>query len=129
MTGRTAGRGRLYESIIDTVGDTPVVRTDRLAPAHVELYVKCESESAADRIQITEPRLRLVVIQVQKHDDENDKHHDRSRIHDDVHGKEKFCAQDEVMSAYAEKGNDEIKDAVDRIFRQHDHQRAEHCEE
>ena len=39
---RTEGRGRLYDSIIDTVGDTPCVRINRLAPAHVELYVKCE---------------------------------------------------------------------------------------
>ena len=36
---RTSGRGRLYESIIDTIGDTPCVRVNRLAPDHVTIYV------------------------------------------------------------------------------------------
>jgi cysteine synthase A len=38
----TAGRGRLYDSIIDTVGDTPCVRINRLAPDHVQIYAKAE---------------------------------------------------------------------------------------
>ncbi len=29
--GRTPGRGRIYTSITDTIGDTPIVRLDRLA--------------------------------------------------------------------------------------------------
>ena len=29
---QTHGRGRLYESIVDTVGDTPTIRVNRLAP-------------------------------------------------------------------------------------------------
>ena len=28
---RTKGRGRIYDSIIDTIGDTPLVRLSRLA--------------------------------------------------------------------------------------------------
>ena len=31
MTTKTPGRGRIYDSITDTVGDTPLVRLDRLA--------------------------------------------------------------------------------------------------
>jgi cysteine synthase len=31
MTTKTAGRGRIYDSITDTIGDTPLVRLDRLA--------------------------------------------------------------------------------------------------
>jgi cysteine synthase A len=31
MTTRTPGRGRVYDSITDTIGDTPLVRLDRLA--------------------------------------------------------------------------------------------------
>ncbi|MEP3045217.1 MAG: cysteine synthase A [Roseibium sp.] len=34
MTRKTHGRGRIYSSIIDTIGDTPLVRLDRLAEAH-----------------------------------------------------------------------------------------------
>ena len=39
---RTEGRGQLYDNIVDTVGDTPCVRINRLAPAGVTIYVKCE---------------------------------------------------------------------------------------
>mgnify|MGYP006192932027 CR=1 FL=1 len=35
-------RGRIYDSITDTIGDTPCVRVRRLAPEHVRLYVKLE---------------------------------------------------------------------------------------
>ena len=34
----TSGRGRLYESITQTVGDTPVVKLNRIAPEHVNMY-------------------------------------------------------------------------------------------
>ncbi len=33
----------LYNSIVDTIGNTPVIRLNRMAPAHVELFVKVES--------------------------------------------------------------------------------------
>jgi cysteine synthase A len=33
----------IYDSIIDTIGSTPVVRLNRLAPRHVEMYVKIEA--------------------------------------------------------------------------------------
>jgi cysteine synthase A len=33
----------IYNSILETIGRTPVVRLNRLAPAHVELYVKIEA--------------------------------------------------------------------------------------
>ncbi|HSF65368.1 MAG TPA: cysteine synthase, partial [Paracoccaceae bacterium] len=40
MTIRTTkGRGRLYDSILDTVGDTPVVRINNLQPPGVRMYV------------------------------------------------------------------------------------------
>ena len=35
----------LYDSILDTIGHTPVVRLHRLAPAHVQLYAKVESSA------------------------------------------------------------------------------------
>ena len=38
----TDGRGRLYEGIADTIGNTPCIRVNRLAPDHVRLYVKAE---------------------------------------------------------------------------------------
>ncbi|WP_299819545.1 cysteine synthase A [uncultured Roseibium sp.] len=34
MTIKTSGRGKIYSSITDTIGDTPIVRLDRLAKTH-----------------------------------------------------------------------------------------------
>jgi len=46
----------IYDSIVDTVGDTPVVRVNRLAPRHVELFVKVEAfnplGSVKDRLAV-----------------------------------------------------------------------------
>jgi cysteine synthase A len=46
----------IYDSILDTIGDTPIVRITRLAPAHVTMYVKCEFfnplSSVKDRLAI-----------------------------------------------------------------------------
>lgn len=33
----------IYDSILDTIGDTPVVRLNRIVPDHVRMYVKVES--------------------------------------------------------------------------------------
>ena len=32
-----------YENILQTIGETPVIKINRLAPEHVEMYVKMES--------------------------------------------------------------------------------------
>ena len=46
----------LYDSILGTIGKTPVVRIQRLAPKHVTMYVKCEffnpMSSVKDRLAI-----------------------------------------------------------------------------
>lgn len=53
----TSGRGRLYDSILDTIGDTPCVKVRRLAPDHVTIYAKAESfnpgGSVKDRLAIS----------------------------------------------------------------------------
>lgn len=33
----------IYNTILDTIGHTPVVKLNRIAPAHVDLYIKVES--------------------------------------------------------------------------------------
>lgn len=60
MTRTTAGRGRLYDSILDTVGDTPAVRVTRLAPPHVALYVKVEAFNPGGSVK---DRLALNIIE------------------------------------------------------------------
>jgi cysteine synthase A len=53
----TRGRGRLYDSVVETIGDTPCIRINRLAPKHVRLYVKAEffnpAASVKDRLAIS----------------------------------------------------------------------------
>jgi cysteine synthase A len=53
----TDGRGHLYESVVDTIGDTPCIRINTLAPAHVRMYVKAEffnpAGSVKDRLAIS----------------------------------------------------------------------------
>jgi cysteine synthase A len=53
----TDGRGRLYDSVLDTIGDTPSIRVNNLAPDHVRLYVKAEffnpASSVKDRLAVS----------------------------------------------------------------------------
>ncbi len=50
----TSGRGRLYNSITETVGDTPVVKLHRIAPDHVNMYVKVEAFNPAASVNQNE---------------------------------------------------------------------------
>lgn len=52
--------GRKYENILETVGNTPVVRINKLAPAHVNLYVKVEAFNPLGSVK---DRLALGVIE------------------------------------------------------------------
>ena len=56
----THGRGRLYDSVLDTVGDTPVIRINNLAPKGVRLYVKAEFFNPAASVK---DRLALNIIE------------------------------------------------------------------
>lgn len=53
----TDGLGRLYDSILDTIGNTPCIRINKLAPDHVRLFVKAEffnpAASVKDRLAIS----------------------------------------------------------------------------
>jgi len=53
----TGGRGRLFDSVLDTIGDTPCIRVNNLAPEHVRLYVKAEffnpAASVKDRLAVS----------------------------------------------------------------------------
>jgi len=52
----TIGRGRLYDNVLDTIGDTPCIRINALAPKGVNLYVKAEAfnpgGSVKDRLAV-----------------------------------------------------------------------------
>ena len=57
---QTRGRGRLYDSILETVGDTPTIRINRLCPPGVRLYVKAEFFNPAASVK---DRLALNIIE------------------------------------------------------------------
>src|SRR5919106_1113268 len=56
----TTGRGKLFQSILDTVGDTPAVRINNLAPDHATIYVKAEFFNPASSVK---DRLALNIIE------------------------------------------------------------------
>jgi threonine synthase len=41
----TAARSSLHESIIDTIGKTPIIKLQKMAPKGVNVYVKLECEN------------------------------------------------------------------------------------
>jgi cysteine synthase A len=52
----TSGRGARYASVLDTIGNTPVIRVNNLGPDHVTVYVKAEffnpAASVKDRLAV-----------------------------------------------------------------------------
>jgi cysteine synthase A len=56
----TDGRGTTYGSILETVGNTPVFKLQRLAPEGVDLYVKAEFFNPAASVK---DRLALAIIE------------------------------------------------------------------
>jgi cysteine synthase A len=61
----STGHGRLYESVLDTVGNTPCIRVNTLAPDHVRLYVKSEFFNPAASVK---DRLALNIIEAGERD-------------------------------------------------------------
>ena len=49
----------IYNSILDTIGSTPIVKLHRIAPAHIDLYVKVESFNPGGSVK---DRLALAII-------------------------------------------------------------------
>jgi len=62
---RTKGRGRRYDSILDTIGDTPVIRINNLGPDHVTIYVKAEAFNPAASVK---DRLAVNIIEAAERD-------------------------------------------------------------
>ena len=50
----------IHDSILGTIGNTPVVRVNRLAPPHVAMYVKCEFFNPLSSVK---DRLAIAVIE------------------------------------------------------------------
>jgi cysteine synthase A len=59
-TRTTQGRGRLFDSILDTVGDTPTIRINNLGVAGRTIYVKAEFFNPAGSVK---DRLALNIIE------------------------------------------------------------------
>ncbi|MCB1337536.1 MAG: pyridoxal-phosphate dependent enzyme [Maritimibacter sp.] len=61
----TNGRARLYDNVLDTIGDTPVIRINRIAPEHVTVYVKSEAFNPAGSVK---DRLAVNIIEAAERD-------------------------------------------------------------
>lgn len=55
----TAPSAAIYENILETIGNTPIVKINQLAPAHVNLYAKCEYFNPLSSVK---DRLALAII-------------------------------------------------------------------
>lgn len=64
-TRQTRGRGRLYDTVLDTVGDTPCIRINRIAPKHVSVYVKAEAFNPGGSVK---DRLATNIIEAAERD-------------------------------------------------------------
>ena len=60
MSRTTKGRGKVYDSILDTIGNTPAIRINNLAPKGVNLYVKFEAFNPAGSVK---DRLAISIIE------------------------------------------------------------------
>ena len=49
----------IYQSILDTIGNTPVIRLNRIAPKHVEVFVKVEAFNPGGSVK---DRLALAIV-------------------------------------------------------------------
>lgn len=56
----TSGRGRLFDSVLDTVGDTPAIRINNIGVEHAAIYVKAEFFNPAGSVK---DRLALGIIE------------------------------------------------------------------
>src|ERR1700747_773081 len=56
----TAGRGRLFDSVLDTIGGPPAIRVNNLAPKGVTVYVKAEAFNPASSVK---DRLAVNIIE------------------------------------------------------------------
>ncbi|MBO9466970.1 cysteine synthase A [Tropicibacter sp. R15_0] len=61
----TSGRATRYDSVLDTVGDTPVIKINRIAPEHVNVYVKAEAFNPGGSVK---DRLALNIIEAAERD-------------------------------------------------------------
>ena len=57
---KTKGRGIVYNSITDTIGNTPIVKLNKIAPENVNIFVKVESFNPAASVK---DRLALNIIE------------------------------------------------------------------
>ena len=56
----TSGRGQTFESVLDTVGNTPAIKLQRSAPEGVEIFVKYEATNPGASVK---DRLALAMIE------------------------------------------------------------------
>jgi cysteine synthase A len=64
-THATTGRGRLFDSVLETIGDTPAIRINALGVGHATLYAKVEAFNPGGSVK---DRLALGIIEAAERD-------------------------------------------------------------
>src|ERR1700740_2474588 len=54
----------IHETLLGTIGNTPVIRNQKLAPAHTTMYVKCEFFNPLSSVK---DRLAIAIIEDAEH--------------------------------------------------------------
>ena len=57
---KTEGRGRLFDSVLDAIGDTPAIRINNLGTDNATIYVKAEFFNPASSVK---DRLAVAIIE------------------------------------------------------------------
>ena len=65
QNGSRKGHGKRFDSILDTIGNTPTIRINRIAPDHVDVFVKFEAFNPGGSVK---DRLALNIIESAERD-------------------------------------------------------------
>ena len=109
----------IYDSILHTIGNTPVVRIQRLAPKHVTMYVKCEFFNPLASVK---DRLAIAIIEDAEQSGKLQAGPDRRRGHFRQYG---HCARDGVRGQGLSVRRHDGGDVLGRAPQDHAHARRE----
>ena len=111
----TNGRGQLYGSVLDTIGNTPCIRINNLAPEGVTIYVKAEFFNPAGSVK---DRLAVNILEAAEREGRLQPGQTVVEASSGNTGAERIASQagtGAVMSAAAENSYDEAAQSLERV--------------
>ena len=108
--GHSRNRGRCLRRQIH--------QRSRQQQSHDKSHAQSGSEFGFQRSTLAQGLWRS---QVEQHDDEQEQHHDRPGVHDNLHGGDKLRGKRDVENRYADKCRDQIQCAAHRVHADNHH--------